>query len=108
MKSRTTQPKNSTSLRIEQSLPSDQDVSRSLNRIMDYLAEYPRARDTLRGIAEWWTRTSMKATVAAIDMLLAAEFLIRSERGEQTLYSRNPNFSPAQMSHLETELSSQA
>jgi hypothetical protein len=107
MKTSSMKPKTVTSLLPVQSLPRDRNVSQSATRIMDYLAEYPKARDTLRGIAEWWTRTSMKATVAAIDRLLDANFLLRSERGEQTLYSRNPIFSPAQMDHLVSELSSE-
>lgn len=81
-----------------------QQVRQAVRRILDYLTEYPRARDTVRGVAEWWTRSSQVATQEALDFLVASGFLIVSIREGQRLFARNPDFGPAELVRLAADL----
>ncbi len=79
-------------------------VRQAVRRILDYLTEYPRARDTVRGVAEWWTRASQVATGEALDFLVGRGFLIVSIREGQRLFARNPDFGPAELVRLAADL----
>ena len=81
-----------------------QQVRKAVRRILDYLTEYPRARDTVRGVAEWWTRASEHATQEALDFLVASGFLVVSSREGQHLFARNPDFGPAELVRLAADL----
>ena len=79
-------------------------VRRAVRRILDYLSEYPRARDTARGVAEWWARASLQATQEALDFLLDRGFLVESVREGQRLFARNPDCGPVELVQLAVEL----
>lgn len=91
-------------IRTEVSRADRQQVRQAVRRILDYLTEYPRARDTVRGVAEWWTRSSQFATQEALDFLIGRGFLTVSIREGQRLFARNPDFGPAELVRLATDL----
>ncbi len=72
--------------------------------IMDYLAEQPRARDTARGIAEWWIKTNSLVTEQALAYLLSQRFVVRIACNGPPLYGRNPDLAPAELVHLRDDL----
>ena len=72
--------------------------------ILIYLSDYPRAVDTVRGIAEWWAHTTLQATRQALDSLLAHGFLVRMKRNGHELYGRNPDLAPAELVRLRSSL----
>lgn len=69
--------------------PDPAQVKRALTGILDHLDGSPRARDTLRGIAEWWAHSTVPATEAALSLLLELGLLQRSARNGQQLFGRN-------------------
>ncbi len=75
---------------VEQT-PSEKNLVRKIaNSIIEYIEEHPMAMDTARGIAEWWVRSTLVATSAAIELLQSKALLISTQRNGQILFSRNP------------------
>ncbi len=72
-------------------------------KIIDYLKEYPYARDTRRGVARWWVGLTEETVADALENLCRRGVLIRSAHNDQILYSRNPRLDPTS---LEQALSS--
>jgi uncharacterized protein (DUF2236 family) len=70
-------------------VPEPAQVKRALTGILDHLDAHPRARDTLRGIAEWWAHSTVPATEAALSLLLERGLLQRIARNGQQLFGRN-------------------
>lgn len=63
-------------------------------RIIDYLKDYPYARDTRRGVARWWVGIQEEVVAEALEELCRRGLLTRSARNDQILYSRNPRLDP--------------
>jgi len=59
--------------------------------ILEYLAEHPRASDTLEGIAEWWimrqqVRVEIKALEKVLGRLMKSGLLEKSGGGKEAIY----------------------
>jgi hypothetical protein len=72
--------------------------------ILNYLDTYPKARDTARGISEWWISSSIQPTLKALNFLLGRGYLNKSHHHNQMFYSRNLDFTQAELEHLKTEI----
>jgi len=59
--------------------------------ILEYLAEYPQASDTLEGIAEWWimrqqVRVEIETLVKVLRLLTKSGLLEKTGEGDKALY----------------------
>jgi hypothetical protein len=74
--------------------PLRQSKSRRLGeQVLRYLLEHPEAQDTVGGIAEWWLLERRVADAvmnveAALDDLVAREFLVATERKDGSVHYR--------------------
>jgi hypothetical protein len=71
------------------------DARQIANEILAYLAENPDAKDTLKGISEWWLsgntgQPNITAVEEALTRLVAGGLVLAREReGAQTYYEVN-------------------
>lgn len=82
------------------------DVQKAARTIIDYVLEHPGARDTARGIAEWWIHHTLATTVAAIEFLHEQGLLIQAQRNDQILFSRDPSLGKLEMKAIQASISS--
>ncbi|MBW2703656.1 MAG: hypothetical protein JRF33_22800 [Deltaproteobacteria bacterium] len=68
-------------------------------KIIQYLKEYPYARDTRRGVARWWVGLTEETVADALEDLCQRGVLTRSTHNDQILYSRNPHLDPNRLEH---------
>ncbi len=80
-------------------------VKLAAGAIIDYILEHPGARDTARGIAEWWIHKSLLATRAAIEFLHEKGMIIKAKRNGQILFSRNPSVKNNDLHAMKTSMS---
>ncbi len=66
-------------------------------KIINYLKEYPYARDTRRGVARWWVGLTEEIVADALEDLCRRGLLTRSAHNDQILYSRNPRLDPTRL-----------
>lgn len=88
--------------------PEKPSVRKAAQAIIDYFFEHPRARDTMRGIAEWWIHDTLVATKEAIEFLIDRGLVEKAQRNGQILFSRNPFIGQRTLKSIRTALSSKS
>ena len=71
------------------------EMSNIAYKILDYLAEHPKSRDTMEGILEWWLleqriKNQTKKVKEALSELIAKDFVLEHRgRNSMTYYQIN-------------------
>jgi len=85
------------------------DIDRLLREILRYLVAHPKAKDTIRGIEQWWLSKSVSLEAKrkleeSLDLLVSKDWLIeRCSPQSETIYSLNESKLSEIKQFLETE-----